>query len=141
MRRALLLFLVAGALTLSASLTAFPQEEGIVPQQGAAQYEPAAGELQSEPEAGEAQYPQEQAVTETGCSWRWGHTLNSAGGWEWWCWDPQTGRWYATNEDGSKKYVEVNKAGTCRATVCGSPVEEPPTEGEEPSTEGEEASG
>src|SRR5215211_4430391 len=132
MRRALLLFVIVGALTLSASLTAFPQTGE--PQQGAAQYEPGAGE---------AQYPQEEAAatTEDGCSWRWGHRFNSEGDWEWWCWDPQTGRWYATNEDGSKTYVEVNKAGTCRATVCGSPVEEPPTEGEEPSTEGEEPSG
>ena len=87
MRRALLLFVVAGALTLSASLTAFPQEEGVVPQpqQGAAQYEPAAGE---------AQYPQEgaqAATTESGCSWQGGDRWNSAGGWEWWCYDPQMG--------------------------------------------------
>jgi hypothetical protein len=114
MRRALLLFVVAGALTLSASLTAFPQEEGVVPQQqGAAQYEPAAEELQSEPQAGEAQYPQEEeAVTETGCSWQWGYRWNSAGGWEWWCYDPQMGWYYGTNEDGSGKYLRVNRPGS-----------------------------
>jgi len=123
MRRALLLFVVAGALTLSASLTAFPQEEGVVPQQqqqGAAQYEPAAGELQYEPEAGEAQYepeageaqhPQEEAVTETGCGWQWGYRWNSAGGWEWWCYDPQIGS-YGTNEDGSGKYFRTNRPGS-----------------------------
>jgi hypothetical protein len=128
MRRALLLFVIAGALALSANLTAFPQTGE--QQQGAAQYELGAGE---------AQYTQEEAATtEDGCSWRWGHRFNSEGGWEWWCWDPQTGRWYATNEDGSKTYIEVNKADTCRAAVCRSPVEEPPTEGEESATEGEE---
>ena len=112
MRRALLLFVVAGALTLSASLTAFPQEEGVVPQQqGAAQYEPAAGELQYEPEAGEAQHPQEEAVTETGCGWQWGYRWNSAGGWEWWCYDPQIGS-YGTNEDGSGKYFRTNRPGS-----------------------------
>src|SRR5215213_3164145 len=127
MRRALLLFVVAGALTLCASLTAFPQEEGVVPQQGAAQYEPAAGEAQSEPqarepqqqgvaqyepEAGEAQYPQEQAVTETGCSWQWGYRWNSAVGWEWWCYDPNLGWYYGTNEDGSGKYQRVGGRGS-----------------------------
>ncbi len=118
MRRALLLFVIAGALTLSASLTAFPQEAG-EPQQGAAQYEPGAGE---------AQHPQEQVATpETGCSWQWGYRLNKTGGWEWWCLDPQTGRWYATNEDGSKTYVELNRLGGCRVAVCVSPegAEEP----------------
>ena len=105
MRRALLLFVVAGALTLSASLTAFPQEEGVVPQQqGAAQYEP---------EAGEAHYPQEEAATtETGCSWQWGYRWNSAGGWEWWCQDPQKGLLYGTNEDGSGKYLRTNRPGS-----------------------------
>ena len=125
--------MIAGSLTLCASLTAFPQEAG-EPQQGAAQSEPQAGEAQYEPGAGEAQYPQEEAVTETGCSWRWGYRFNSEGGWEWWCPDPLTGRWVATNEDGSKTYVELNKVGGCRAMVCGSPVEEPSPEGaEEPS--------
>ncbi len=120
MRRALLLFMVAGALTLCASLTAFPQqEEGVVPQQqGAAQYEPQAGEPQQgaaqyEPQAEEAQYPQEQAVsTETGCSWQWGYRWNSAGGWEWWCYDPQMGWYYGENQDGSGKYQRVGGRGS-----------------------------
>ncbi len=133
MRRALLLLILLVALTLSASLTAFPQE-GFPQVEGASQ--DALG-------AEEAQYPQEEAATtEDGCSWRWGHRFNKAGGWEWWCYDPQTGRWYATNEDGSERYVELNRAGGCRATVCGSPErEEPSTEGEEPSTEGDQPSG
>src|SRR5215217_1773702 len=112
MRRALLLFVIAGALTLSASLTAFTQEEGVVPQQGVAQYEPTAGQLQYQPLAGEAQYPQEQAVTETGCSWQWGYRRNTAGAWEWWCYDPNLGWYYGTNEDGSGKYLRVNRPGT-----------------------------
>ena len=119
MRRALLLFVVAGALTLCASLTAFPQqEEGVVPQpqQGAAQYEPAAGEeLQYEPEAGEAQYPQEEeqaATTETGCSWQWGYRWNSAGGWEWWCYDPQMGWYYGENQEGNGKVLRTNRPGS-----------------------------
>jgi hypothetical protein len=133
--------MVAGALTLSANLTAFPQEGD--PQQGAPQDALGAGESQYDPGAGEAQYPQEEAAREeSGCSWQWGYRLNSAGGWEWWCWDPQLGRWYATNEDGSRKYVEVNGPGACRAMVCVSPKgEEPSGEGEESSGEGEEPSG
>ena len=114
MRRALLLFIVAGALTLCASLTAVSQEEGVVPQQqGAAQYEPAAGELQSEPEAGEAQYPQEEqaATTETGCSWQWGYRWNSAGGWEWWCYDPNLGWYYGENQEGNGKVLRTNRPG------------------------------
>ena len=125
MRRALLLFVVAGALTLCASLTAFPQEEGVVPQQGAAQYEPQMGETQTEPqagepqqgaaqydpEAGEAQYPQEQATTETGCSWQWGYRWNSAGGWEWWCYDPQLGWYYGENQEGNGKVLRTNRPG------------------------------
>jgi hypothetical protein len=111
MRRALVLVVVSGALTLCASLPAFTQEGE--PQQGAAQYEPVAGELQYDPGVGEAQYPQEEAATtENGCGWQWGYRWNSAGAWEWWCWDPQLGWWYATNEDGSKKYVRVSGPGT-----------------------------
>ena|SRR5215217_1072492 len=127
MRRALLLFVVAGALTLSASLIAFSQEgdpqEGASQDQGApqdalgageAQYDPGAGEAQPEPGAGEAQYPQEEqaATTETGCSWQWGYRWNSAGGWEWWCYDPQLGWYYGTNEDGSGKYQRVGGRGS-----------------------------
>ena len=103
MRRALLLFVVAGALTLSASLTAFPQEAGEPQQQGAAQYEP---------EAGEAQYAQEEAVTETGCSWQWGYRWNSAGGWEWWCYDPQMGWYYGENQEGNGKVLRTNRPGS-----------------------------
>jgi len=109
MRRALLLFVIAGALTLSASLTAFPQEAG-EPQQGAAQYEPEAGEAQYEPEAGESQYAPEEAATDDGCGWQWGYRWNSAGGWEWWCYDPQIGL-YGANEDGSGKYFRTNRPG------------------------------
>jgi hypothetical protein len=110
-RRAILLLVVLVSLTLSASLTAFTQE-GVVPQQGAAQYEPTAGELQYQPLAGEAQYPQEVAVTETGCSWQWGYRWNTAGAWEWWCWDPEMGWWYGSNEDGSKQFVRMNRPGS-----------------------------
>ncbi len=113
MRRVLVLFVVVGALTLSASLPAFTQEGE--PQQGAAQYEPAVGELPYDPGAGEAQYPQEEeqaATTETGCSWQWGYRWNSVGAWEWWCWDPEMGWWYGSNEDGSKQFVRMNRPGS-----------------------------
>ena len=109
MRRALVLFVVVGALTLSASLPAFTQEGE--PQQGAAQYEPAAGELPYDTGAGEDQYAQEE-VAETGCGWHWGYRWNSAGGWEWWCYDPQTGLLYGTNEDGSGKYQRATRPGS-----------------------------
>jgi hypothetical protein len=118
MRRTVLLFVVLGALTLSASLPAFPQEGE---PQGAAQYEPAAGELQYDPTVGEAQYDPgvgetqyapEEEVAQSGCSWQWGYRWNSAGAWEWWCWDPQMGWWYATNEDGSKQFARINKPGS-----------------------------
>ncbi len=108
MRRALLLFVVLGALTLSASLPAFTQEGE---PQGAAQYEPAAGELQYDPGVGDAQYAQEEVAAE-GCGWYWGYRWNSAGAWEWWCWDPEMGWWYGTNETGSKQFARTNKPGS-----------------------------
>ena len=118
MRRAVLLFVVLVALTLSASLSASTQEGE---PQGAAQYEPATGELQYDPGVGEAQYDPgvgetqyapEEEVAQSGCSWQWGYRWNSAGAWEWWCWDPQMGWWYATNEDGSKQFARINKPGS-----------------------------
>ncbi len=117
-----MLFVVLVALTLCASLPAFTQEEekeGGEPQ-GAAQYEPAAGELQYDPGAGEAQYEPgagedqyaQEEVAQSGCGWYGGFRWNSAGGWGWWCWDPQMGWWYATNEDGSKKFARINRPGS-----------------------------
>jgi hypothetical protein len=100
MRRALLLFVVLGVLTLSASLPASTQEGE--PQQGAAQYDPGVGE---------AQYAQEE-VAAAGCGWYWGFRWNSAGAWEWWCWDPEMGWWYGTNESGSKQFAHTNRPGS-----------------------------
>ena len=114
MRRLLLLFVVLGALTLSAGLPAFTQEEG-GDLLGAAQYEPAAGQAQYvDPGVGETQYaPQEeQAVAAEGCGWYWGFRWNSAGAWEWWCWDPQMGWWYGSNADGSKQFARTNQPGS-----------------------------
>jgi len=110
MRRALLLFVVLGALTLSASLTAFPQEGE--PQLGAAQYEPTVGELPYDPGVGEAQYVPEEEVAAEGCSWQWGYRWNSAGGWEWWCYDPQLGWYYGENESGSGEVLRITGPGT-----------------------------
>ncbi len=106
MRRAILLFAVLGVLTLAVGPPALTQEGET---QGAAQYEPGAGETQYEQGAGEAQY--EQGVTEAGCGWYWGNKWNSAGAWEYWCWDPQMGWWYATSEDGNKKFIRTTQPG------------------------------
>jgi hypothetical protein len=92
MRRTLLLFVVLGALTLSASLPASPQD----------QYD--AG-------AGEAQYAQEE-VAAAGCDWYWGYRWYSAGAWEWWCWDPVMGWWYGTDESGTKQFARTNQPGS-----------------------------
>ncbi len=110
MRRVLVLFVVVGALTLSASLPAFTQEGE--PQQGAAQYEPAVGELPYDPGAGEAQYAQEEVAAAEECSWQWGYRWNSAGAWEWWCWDPQLGWYFGTNESGSGEVLRITGPGT-----------------------------
>jgi len=118
MRRALLLFVVLGALILSTSLPAFTQEGE--PQQGAAPYEPAAGELQYDPGVGEAQYDPgfgedqyaQEEVAESGCGWQWGYRWNSAGGWEWWCYDPQLGWYYGENESGSGEVLRITGPGT-----------------------------
>ena len=93
----MLLFVVVGVLTLTFSLPALTQEGET---QGAAQYGQGAGE---------AQY--EQGVAEAGCGWYWGYRWNTAGAWENWCWDPQLGWWYATSEDGKKKFVRMNGPG------------------------------
>ena len=93
MRRTLLLFVVLGALTLFASL-------------------PASSQDQYDPGAGEAQYVPEEEVAAEGCGWQWGYRWNSAGAWEWWCWDPEMGWWYGSNEDGSKQYIRMNKPGS-----------------------------
>ncbi len=114
MRRALVLFVVVGALTLSASLPAFTQEGE--PQQGAAQYEPAAGELPYDPGVGEAQYAQEE-VAAAGCDWYWGYRWYSAGAWEWWCWDPVMGWWYGTDESGTKQFSRTNQPGSFLNTL------------------------
>jgi len=100
MRRALLLFVVLGALILSTSLPAFTQEGE--PQQGAAQYDPGFGE---------DQYAQEE-VAESGCGWQWGYRWNSAGGWGWWCYDPQLGWYYGENESGSGEVLHITGPGT-----------------------------
>ena len=79
-----------------------------------AQYDLGAGETQyEEPGTEQTQYA-EPAVTptETGCDWYWGYRWNKAGAWEWWCWDPEMGWWYGTDETGRKQYVRMNKPGS-----------------------------
>ncbi len=39
------------------------------------------------------------------CEWYWGYKFNPAGGYEYWCWDPQFGWWYST--DGKNKSMNV----------------------------------
>jgi hypothetical protein len=34
------------------------------------------------------------------CAWYWDYTFVASGGWEYWCWDPKKGWWYAEREDG-----------------------------------------
>ncbi len=92
MRRTLLLFVVLGALTLSASL-------------------PASSQDQYDPGAGEAQYAQEE-VAAAGCDWYWGYRWYTAGAWEWWCWDPVMGWWYGTDESGTKQFSRTNQPGS-----------------------------
>jgi hypothetical protein len=41
------------------------------------------------------------------CDWYWYYKFKPAGGWEYWCWDPQLGWWYATNPAGTIKSVSI----------------------------------
>ena len=98
MRRAILLLVVLVALTLTTSLPALTQGET----QGADQYGLGAGEIQYA----------EEGVAAVGCDWYWGYRWYTAGAWEWWCWDPEVGWWYGSNEDGSKQFVRMNRPGS-----------------------------
>ncbi len=59
--------------------------------------------------APEAQYASDgqyaSATEQEGCGWYWDYNLNKSGGWEWWCWSPELGWWYAESEDGKKTLV------------------------------------
>jgi hypothetical protein len=70
--------------------------------QEVAQYDPGVGEIQYE----------EQGVAAAGCDWYWGYRWYTAGAWEWWCWDPQMGWWYATDETGTKQFGRISGPGT-----------------------------
>ncbi len=41
------------------------------------------------------------------CDWYWGYRFDSWGGWEYWCWDPQLGWYYAESEDGTSKRISL----------------------------------
>jgi hypothetical protein len=41
-----------------------------------------------------------QEATQDTCGWYWDYTFVTAGGWEYWCWNPQKGWWYGEREDG-----------------------------------------
>jgi len=41
------------------------------------------------------------------CAWYWDYTFNLAGGWEYWCWDPQKGWWYGVREDGKAWHMTL----------------------------------
>ena len=112
MLRVVLLFVWLGVMGLTFSLSALAPQ-GVITS-AAAQYDLGAGEAQyEEPGTGQTQYA-EPAVTptETGCDWYWGYRWNKAGAWEWWCWDPEMGWWYGTDETGRKQYVRMNKPGS-----------------------------
>ncbi len=93
-RQALLLAVLLGAMALSTVVPVLTPEGRT---QEAAQYD---------------QYYEETGVAEAGCDWYWGYRWYTAGAWEWWCWDPEMGWWYASNEDGSKQFVRMNKPGS-----------------------------
>jgi hypothetical protein len=42
----------------------------------------------------------QEAEGQAFCDWYWDYTFVKAGGWEYWCWDPQKGWWYGEREDG-----------------------------------------
>jgi hypothetical protein len=41
-----------------------------------------------------------QEASQDTCGWYWDYTFVTAGGWEYWCWNPQKGWWYGEREDG-----------------------------------------
>jgi hypothetical protein len=41
------------------------------------------------------------------CDWYWDYNLKRTGGWEYWCWHPQLGWWYAQSESGMTKIVTL----------------------------------
>jgi hypothetical protein len=41
------------------------------------------------------------------CDWYWGYRFSSVGGWEYWCWDPRLGWYYAESEDGTSKRISL----------------------------------
>jgi hypothetical protein len=41
-----------------------------------------------------------QEAAQDTCGWYWDYTFVTAGGWEYWCWNPQKGWWYGEREDG-----------------------------------------
>jgi hypothetical protein len=41
-----------------------------------------------------------QETSQDTCGWYWDYTFVTAGGWEYWCWNPQKGWWYGEREDG-----------------------------------------
>ena len=50
------------------------------------------------------------APAAAGCDWYWWSKFNPAGSWEYWCWDPQLGWWYAESEDGKSKSITYNRS-------------------------------
>ena len=44
---------------------------------------------------------------QAGCAWYWDYAFVKAGGWEYWCWDPQKGWWYGEREDGKAHRITL----------------------------------
>jgi hypothetical protein len=47
------------------------------------------------------------AQQEAFCDWYWDYTFSSSGGWEYWCWDPRLGWYYAESEDGTSRRISL----------------------------------
>ena len=50
---------------------------------------------------------QQEGTQAASCDWYWWYQFNRAGGWEYWCWDPQWGWWYGESEDGKQRSITL----------------------------------
>ncbi len=94
----LLLFVALVAVTLAFALPSVAQEE--YTEAAPEEYTEAAPEEYTEAAPEETQVP-----AEAGCDWYYGYSLRRSGSWEYWCWDPYRGWWYAESEDGKSKMM------------------------------------
>ncbi len=50
---------------------------------------------------------QQEEEQQAFCDWYWYYTFSSLGGWEYWCWDPRLGWYYAESEDGTSRKITL----------------------------------